>query len=429
MKYLPRIADKELETRLRYAGAVLIEGPKWCGKTTTAAQQAHSILRLQDPDMRSAYLATAQAKPSNLLVGNTPRLLDEWQDAPVLWDAVRLKVDERNEPGQFILTGSNTVDESQIMHSGIGRISRMRMYPMSLYESGESTGAISLGDLFSATPPDIDGFPSNLSINDLIYSACRGGWPGSLHIPNPSERLHVAQDYLEGVIQSDLIRVDGVKRNPDLSRALLRTYARNLSTLAKGSSLRKDIEALNESCSDKTLIDYHTALKRLFVVQDIDAWSPAVRSASAIRRGVKRGLVDPSIAVAALGLSPQALEIDLKTFGFIFECLAIRDLRAYSQGLGGSLSYYHDRYDIEADAVLHLHDGRYALIEFKLGSAEIEIGAQHLLEIKNLVHAFNEKESQIKLREPDLLMIITGGPMAYTRPDGVKVIPLGCLKD
>jgi predicted AAA+ superfamily ATPase len=231
------------------------------------------------------------------------------------------------------------------------------------------------------------------------------------------------------VIQSDLIRVDGVKRNPDLSRALLRTYARNLSTLAKGSSLRKDIEALNESCSDKTLIDYHSALKRLFVVQDIDAWSPAVRSASAIRRGVKRGLVDPSIAVAALGLSPQALEIDLKTFGFIFECLAIRDLRAYSQGLGGSLSYYHDRYDLEADAVLHLRDGRYALIEFKLGSAEIEIGAQHLLEIKNLVHAFNEKESQIKLREPDLLMIITGGPMAYTRPDGVKVIPLGCLKD
>lgn len=429
MKYLPRIADKELETRLSYAGAVLIEGPKWCGKTTTAAQQAHSILRLQDPDMRSAYLATAQAKPSNLLVGDTPRLLDEWQDAPVLWDAVRLKVDERNEPGQFILTGSNTVDESQIMHSGIGRISRMRMYPMSLYESGESTGTISLGDLFSVTPPDIDGLPSNLSINDLIYSACRGGWPGSLHIPNPSERLRVAQDYLEGVIQSDLIRVDGVKRNPDLSRALLRTYARNLSTLAKGSSLRKDIEALNESCSDKTLIDYHSALERLFVVQDIDAWSPAVRSASAIRRGVKRGLVDPSIAVAALGLSPQALEIDLKTFGFIFECLAIRDLRAYSQGLGGSLSYYHDRYDLEADAVLHLHDGRYALIEFKLGSAEIEMGAKHLLEIKNLVHAFNEKESQIKLREPDLMMIITGGPMAYTRPDGVKVIPLGCLKD
>jgi predicted AAA+ superfamily ATPase len=429
MEYLKRIADKELAERLHYAGAVLIEGPKWCGKTTTALQQARSVLRMQDPDTREAYLATAHTRPSNLLRGETPRLIDEWQDAPVLWDAVRLQVDERQTPGQFILTGSNSVDESQIRHSGIGRISRMRMHPMSLYETQESNGAISIGELFSDNPPEIDGITSEATVNDLIDAACRGGWPGALHIANARERLRVAQDYVDGVVEADIIHVDGVKRNPSLTRAILRAYARNLSTLAKGSSLRKDIEALNESCSDKTLTDYLTALQRLFVLQDIEAWSPAVRSASAIRRGVKRELVDPSIAIAALGLSPDTLRMDLKTFGFLFECMAIRDLRAYTQSLHGTLSFYHDRYDLEADAVLHLADGRYALIEFKLGSAEIEMGARHLLEIKQLVHAYNAQETQIQLREPDLLLIITGGPMAYTRPDGVKVLPLACLKD
>jgi hypothetical protein len=283
--------------------------------------------------------------------------------------------------------------------------------------------------LFSDNPPEIDGITSEATVNDLIDAACRGGWPGALHIANARERLRVAQDYVDGVVEADIIHVDGVKRNPSLTRAILRAYARNLSTLAKGSSLRKDIEALNESCSDKTLTDYLTALQRLFVLQDIEAWSPAVRSASAIRRGVKRELVDPSIAIAALGLSPDTLRMDLKTFGFLFECMAIRDLRAYTQSLHGTLSFYHDRYDLEADAVLHLADGRYALIEFKLGSAEIEMGARHLLEIKQLVHAYNAQETQIQLREPDLLLIITGGPMAYTRPDGVKVLPLACLKD
>jgi hypothetical protein len=429
MKYLPRIIDKELKLRLEGLGAVLIEGPKWCGKTTTALQQAKSVLKMQDPDMRDGYLATARTKPSNLLQGAVPRLIDEWQDAPVLWDAVRTLVDDRGESGQFILTGSNSVDSSQILHSGTGRISRLYMYPMSLYESQESSGSISILQLFDEPDYDIDGIISPMNVNDLIEAACRGGWPRTLSLKNPTEQLRLAIDYLDGVVESDIIRVDGVKRNPSLAKAIIRAYARNLSTLAKLNSLRKDIEAFNENCTDRTLSDYINALKRLYIIQDIDAWSPAVRSASSIRRGTKRELVDPSIAVAALGLSPDTLRVDLKTFGFIFECLAIRDLRVYTQASHGEISFYHDRYDLEADIVLHLRDGRYALIECKLGSSEIEEGARHLLEIKRLVRDFNQKESQIHLREPDLLIILTGGPIAYTRPDGVKVIPLACLKD
>ena len=430
MKYLPRIADAELKMRLNYMGAVLIEGPKWCGKTTTAEQQAHSVIKLQDPDMRGAYLATAQAKPSNLLKGETPRLIDEWQDAPILWDAVRTEIDKRGgEAGQFILTGSNSVDETQINHSGTGRISRMKMYPMSLFESGESSGEISLLDLFDHPEMEIDGIMSNVGINDLIRFACRGGWPAALKLHNFKESFRIAKDYLEGVVESDIIKVDGVRRNPRLALAIIKSYARNLCTLAKKVNLLKDVKAMNEGCTDRTFDDYVKALARLFVIQDLSAWSPAVRSSTVIRRSPKRGLVDPSIAVAALGLSPEVLETDLKTFGFIFECMAIRDLRAYSQAANGALSYYHDRYDLEADAVLHLSDGRYALIEFKLGSAEIDTGASHLLEIRELVRKFNAKETQVQMREPDLLMVVTGGPIAYRRPDGVLVIPLACLKN
>lgn len=430
MDYLPRIADRELANRLSYIGAVLIEGPKWCGKTTTAAQQAKSILQLQDPDMREAYLVTAATKPSNLLNGDVPRLIDEWQDAPKLWDAVRTAVDNRGgQPGQFILTGSNAIDNTQILHSGTGRISRMKMLPMSLYESKESSGEISLAELFNNPSLNIDGITAALEVNDLIDAACRGGWPAALRMPNPADARRIARDYLEGVVEADIINVDGVKRDPALAKAVVRTYARNLATLAKRASLLKDVNAISEGCCDRTFDDYVKALTRLFVIQDIPAWSPAIRSATVIRKSPKRCIIDPSIAVAALGLSPQSLQVDLKTFGFIFECMAIRDLKAYSQALYGNISYYHDRYELEADAVLHLDDGRYALIEFKLGSAEIELGAQHLLQIRELVRKHNETQKQILVREPDLMIVITGGAMAHTRPDGVKVIPLACLKD
>ncbi|MBD5310649.1 MAG: ATP-binding protein [Bacteroides sp.] len=429
MKYLPRITDKILNDRLNAFGAVLIEGPKWCGKTTTASQQAKSIIRLQDPDMRDGYLATAQARPSNLLKGATPRLIDEWQDAPVLWDAVRVAVDNRQKNGQFILTGSNAVDKEKIHHSGTGRIARITMQPMSLYESQESTGEVSLRKLFDDKQYELGGEFSKMTVNDIIFAACRGGWPASLIPQDRIAQLSVAQVYIEGVLNEDISRIDNVKREPLLAEAILRSYSRNVSTLAKKSSMIKDVVAIMESCSQNTFDDYVTALTKLFIIQDIDAWSPAVRSATSLRKGKKRGFIDPSIPIAILGLSPEYLEIDLKTFGFLFECMCMRDLRVYSQALGGKLSYYHDRYDLEADAVLHLYDGRYALLEFKLGSDEIEKGANHLLEIKKLVNEYNEKEKQVRLREPDLLMVITAGSMAYTRPDGVHVVPLACLKD
>jgi len=433
MNYLKRTADGYLSLQLASSGAVLIEGPKWCGKTTTAAQQAKSIISLQDPDMRDSYQATAEVKPSLLLAGDTPRLIDEWQEAPVLWDAVRTMVDKRNEFGQFIMTGSNSIDSKKkkeyIKHSGSGRIAKMQMLPMSLYESLESNGKISLQSLFDVPELDIDGITSDMTIEDLIFAACRGGWPASLKASFDKAKLQIAKNYIRTVCDTDVSTIDEIERNEKIAKAILQSYARNISTLAKKSVIYKDVNEHLEGISDTTFDTYLNALQRLFVIQDVDAWSPAIRSASAIRRGSKREFVDPSIAVAALGLSPQALYTDLKTFGFLFECMAIRDLKAYSMSLGGSISYYHDRYDLEADAVLHLEDGRYALIEFKLGSKEIEEGAGHLKEIKRLVQEHNKVEKQIKLREPDLMMVITGGHMAYTRPDGVKVIPLACLKD
>lgn len=429
INYLRRIADKTLELRLEAFGAVQIAGPKWCGKTTTAEQHAASVIKMQDPDHRAGYLATAQTKPSLLLKGATPRLIDEWQVAPILWDAVRHMVDERRTKGQFILTGSTVVDDDQIMHTGTGRITRMSMYPMSLFESLESNGSISFRRLFDDNEYDIDGKTSPLSIEQLIFAACRGGWPASIDEMSQEAKLLIARDYVNEICDKDISRVDKTRRNPALAKLILRTYARNICTLAKKSSMINDIAVEMESISAPTFYDYVCALEKLFVIEDIEAWSPAIRSKTVIRTGKKRCFVDPSIAVAALGASPESLEVDLNTFGFIFECLCFRDLRVYSQALGGRLSYYHDRFGLEADAVLHLEDGRYALVECKLGSREIEEGAKHLLEIKQLIAEKNKAGKQMKLREPDLLIILTGGEMAYTREDGVKIIPIGCLRD
>ncbi|MDR1003942.1 MAG: DUF4143 domain-containing protein [Prevotellaceae bacterium] len=429
MEYLKRIADEQLRLRLEAFGAVQIKGPKWCGKTTTALMQAKSVIKMQNPDTREGYLATARTKPSVLLKGDTPRLIDEWQVAPMLWDAVRHAVDERQLKGQFILTGSTVIDNKEIMHTGTGRISRMAMYPMSLYESQESNGQISLHELFNDKELDIDGITSSLSIEQLIFAACRGGWPASLDDISDEAKLLIAKDYVNIICEEDISRVDTRQRNPALTRLVLRSYARNLCTLAKKTSMLADVSAATENIAMSTFNDYVEALERLFVIEDMEAWSPAIRSKTVIRTGNKRCFVDPSIAVAVMGASPKSLELDMKTFGFIYECLCIRDLRIYSQGLGGHLSYYHDRYDLEADAVLHLPDGRYALIEIKLGSREIEEGAKHLLELKQLVVERNERDKQATLRVPDLLIVLTGGQMAYTRLDGVKIIPLGCLRD
>lgn len=428
MAYLKRIVDDELQLRLESVGATIIVGPKWCGKTTTAEQKAKSVLRLNDPDMREAYIATAQTKPSNLLKGATPRLIDEWQEAPELWDAVRTSVDQRREPGLFILTGSTTIKKENIHHSGIGRISRLKMYPMSLFESGESNGTISLSELFNNNDFEVDGIQSELDVNDLIFSACRGGWPSALSLKTRKAKLFIAKDYVNNICESDISSLDSIERSPSKTRLLLRSYARNVSTLATNSLLLNDINA-NESMSESSFYEYLDALKRLYVVEDIEAWCPNIRSKTSIRSSNKREFIDPSIAVASLGLSPEYLETDLKTFGFIFECLCVRDLKIYSSKYGGNVSYYRDKFGLESDIVLHLEDGRYALIEVKLGSREIEEGAKHLCELKTLIKEHNLKDTQNKLREPDLLIVITGGPIAYKREDSVLVIPIGCLKD
>ncbi|PKO98156.1 MAG: AAA family ATPase [Bacteroidetes bacterium HGW-Bacteroidetes-8] len=429
MMYLSRMADKQLIQNLETFGAVLIEGPKWCGKTTTAMKQAKSVIELQDPDTREGFLATAKIRPSLLLIGDTPRLVDEWQVAPAIWDAVRVMVDKRGEPGQFILTGSNSIDKTQIMHSGTGRIARMQMYPMSLFESQESTGEISLMDMFDNPDFDIDGVKSKMTIEDLIFVACRGGWPASLKLKTLKSQLLIARDYIKSICEIDISSVDGINRDKTLASLILRTYSRNLSTLATKTTMIKDVRSNIETLAENTFNSYVNAFEKLFVIQDVEAWNPSIRSSTSIRSSSKRNLIDPSIAVAALGLTPEKLKMDLKTFGFIFECMCIRDLKAYSQAQGSSLSYYHDRYDLEADAVLLLPDGRYALIEFKLGGSEVEEGARHLLEIRNLVREFNKTATNAQLREPDLMMVITGGPIAYTRTDGVKVLPLACLKN
>ena len=429
MEYFKRISDVLLRERLEAFGAVLIEGPKWCGKTTTAEQQVKSIIRFQDPDERERYDGIAANRPSLFLKGDTPRLIDEWQDYPVVWDAIRLEVDKRQTPGQFILTGSNVVDQSQIRHSGTGRISRMRMLPMSLWESHESNGEVSLRELFNNPNMDIET-ESQLSIDDLIYAVCRGGWPAAVIAQNHTHALSVARDYVQSVCDSDISRVDKTQRNPKLAKQILRSYARNISTLAKASVILQDVIASeNIECSRPTFDDYVSALEKLFVIQDMDAWCPAIRSKTAIRSGAKRAFCDPSIAVALLGLTPESMQTEFKTLGFIFEQLCIRDLKAYTSGLYSDVAYYNDRYGLEADVVLHLDDGRYALIECKLGSREIEDGAAHLLELQRLIREHNLVEKQMPIREPDLLIVLTGGQYGYRRKDGVYIIPIGSLKD
>lgn len=412
-----------LERYLEVIGAILIVGPKWCGKTTTAEQYAKSILKLQDIDKQEEYKIWLDIRPSKLLEGEKPRLIDEWQMAPILWDGVRNSVDELRSTGLYILTGSTVVDESKIMHSGTGRIHRLLMRPMSLYESGESNGKISIKELFNNPNLDIDGIESNLSFDDLIFVACRGGWPDSLN-KNRDDKLLIAYNYLDNICESDISNVDGVKRDPDRAKIILKSIARNNLTLAKDKTIISDISANFGDISDPTYYSYIGALKRLFVIEDLKGWSPNIRSKTSMRSGNKKVFIDPSIAVAALNMSPEGFNtIDgLKTFGFIFENLCIRDLSVYTSKFEGSISYYHDRSDVEVDCVVHLGDGRYGLIECKLGNSKIEEGAQNLLKINRLI------ESNNQIQNPSFLAILTGDKFAYTRKDGVKVIPIGCLR-
>ena len=418
MAYLQRICDKLLASELKASGAVLIEGAKWCGKTSTAQQAARSSLYMQDPDKTSSYLAAADTKPSLLLNGETPKLIDEWQMAPVLWDAVRFEVDKRNKPGQFILTGSAVPSDNLVAHTGTGRISRLLMRPMSLWESGDSNGSISLKELFDKNT-DISA-TSNLSIEKIAFLICRGGWPASVSLENENA-LKMATNYVESVINMDVQRVDGVEKNPERVRMLLRSLARNISTMASGQTIMADMESNDIGISEKTLSLYLNALRRIFVIEDTPAWMPSLRSKTAIRTSPKRNFVDPSIATAVMRTNPSGLLNDFETFGFMFESICTRDMRIYAQANDGAVFHYRDKNELESDMIISLRDGRWAPIEVKLGNKQIDEAAKNLLLLQSKINTE-------KMGKPSFLMVVTGGEFAYKRGDGVLVVPIGCLK-
>ena len=418
--YVPRIADTNLALSLEAMGAVLIEGPKWCGKTRTAEHIAKSVLYLQDPDTFEENMLKAKTKPSLLLQGATPRLLDEWQVAPVLWNAVRFAVDKRQETGQFILTGSVVPVRTEDMHSGTGRISRMKMRTMSLFESGESSGEISLQDIFDGKT-ELYG-KSKVTLEQIAFILTRGGWPAAVNEKNERLALKKASDYYEAVVNEDISRVDNVEKSPDRVRNLMRSLSRNISSEAGTSTILNDLRANDELLSQVTVDQYINALKMLFVIDDLPAWSPSLRSKTAIRKTAKRHFSDPSIATAALGATTQRLFQDFCTFGLLFEALCIRDLRVYADSLGGQVYHYRDARGVEVDAILQMRDGHWGAVEVKMGAGDIETAATNLLR-------FKENIDTTRMPEPSFLMVLTATESAFQMDNGVWVIPLGCLKN
>ena len=421
-EYKKRIADELLEKKLKGRGAVLIQGPKWCGKTTTAEQISGSVLYMANPEYKEQNISLVDLNPGLLLTGATPRLIDEWQIAPKLWDAVRFEVDHRGEEGQFILTGSAVpANMDDVVHTGTGRFSWLTMRPMTLYESGESNGTISLSELFNSVSK-LSGI-NELTLEDIAYLCCRGGWPRSVFM-DKDIALEQAYDYYNAVVNSDISRVDNINRNPERAKNLMRSYARNIGSQASNETLKSDMIS-NDSFSldTDTVLSYVNALKKIFVVEESPAWNPNLRSKTAIRTSDTRYFVDPSIAVAALGIGPNDLINDLNTFGLIFETLCIRDLRVYAESINGSVYHYRDASELECDAVVHLRNGSYGLIEIKLGGdRQINEAAENLLKMKN-------KIDTEKMNNPSFLMVLTAvGKYAYQRDDEVYVVPIGCLK-
>ena len=417
--YLPRISDALLAKKLRYSGAVLVTGPKWCGKTSTALVASNSVIYMQDPDRGSDYQMAADTKPSILLNGAVPHLIDEWQMAPVLWDAVRFAVDQRQAFGQFVLTGSSVPIDNATMHTGTGRIARLAMRTMSLFESKESNGSVSLRDLFEGHYPEME--QSSLSIDDIAFAICRGGWPASVGIKG-NDALEIARDYVEAIINQDVSRVDGVEKNPKRVQLLLRSLARNVATLATNVTILQDMEGDDSIMSAPTLDVYLNALRRIFVIEDQPAWAPSMRSKTALRTASKRHFTDPSIAAAVLRTNPDGLLNDFNSFGFLFESLGTRDMRLYAQANDGEIFHFRDKNGLEADMIVALNDGRWAAVEVKLGNKQIDEAASHLQELAR-------KVNDEKMGAPSFLMVLTGGEFAYRRKDGVLVVPIGCLKD
>lgn len=420
--YKKRIVDNIIETKLKGKGAVLIEGPKWCGKTTTSSRFAKSTIVMTDPKSEKENLLLAEVNPELLLEGNTPRLIDEWQVAPKLWDAIRFVVDKRNVEGQFLLTGSSIpVNRDHIDHSGAGRFAWVTMRTMSLYESGDSTGEVSLSDVFKGK--NING-TNKLTLNDITYLICRGGWPKSVTM-EPEIALEQPFDYIDAIVKTDASKVDGIAKNEERLRKFLRAYSRNVSTQVTLTSLKEDmivndVDTLNED----TISLYINAFKKMFVIEEMEAWNPNLRSKTAIRTSDTRYFVDPSIASSSLGLGPSDLIRNLNTCGLFFENLVVRDLRVYAESLKGNVYHYRDASNLECDAVIHLRNGEYGLVEIKLGGDKlIEEGVKNLLDLAN-------KIDTDKMNKPSFLMIITAtSNYAYRRPDGVYVVPIGCLKD
>lgn len=425
--YKKRIIDKYLDSITKVFNAVNIIGPKGCGKTTTAKQRAKTVIEFQNEEARDNLLLIASTSPIQFLKNPKPILFDEWQDAPKIWGTIRKNCDDNpKDAGSFYLTGSSS-KKVETPHTGTLRISTIRMNPMSLFESGYSNGTVSLKKLFD-NPDSFKGCKSSMSIEDVIDAICIGGWPKTLNYQDIKSKLLIAKDLFKQTYMFDISSMDKSLKNHNLAKLIIQSYARNISTLADTKTIYQDVKS-NSSVSEATFHAYLNALEELCIIEDIEAWCPAIRSQSNIRSKRKRNFVDPSIAVASLGLSREYFYKDFKTLGFFFESLCARDLKIYSSVEGGYMSYYRDRYGLEADGVLHLDDGRYALIEYKLGESEVEKAAQHLCEIENLVKEYNKKEKQCPLRLPDLKIIITASEYGYKRKDGVLVIPIGCLKD
>ena len=420
--YRPRIVDSALKRKIRGKGAVLIEGPKWCGKTTTAEQISNSVLSVDDPATVKANITVSEIDPEKLLAGEQPRLLDEWQVAPKLWDAVRHHVDHHKGQGQFVLTGSSVpADVSETIHSGTGRFGWIVMRPMTLFESGDSTGEVSLGALFESS--EISGY-SDLDLDRLVFLICRGGWPESVDM-EPDVALDQAFDYIDAVIRKDMSRVDNIRRDPQKVRSLLRSYARNIGTQISQAAISADISSNGTTTvNEETVSEYLQALRKLYVVEDMKAWNPNLRSKTAVRTSDTRYFVDPSLAAASLRVGPSDLMKDLNTLGFFFEALVVRDLRVYAESLDGDVYHYRDNLENECDVVIHLRNGRYALIEVKLGGESlIEEGVETL---KGVLRRIDTS----KMGEPAFMAVVTGTDRyAYKRDDGIMIIPIGTMKN
>ncbi len=434
MKYIRRITDELIDKRIKAFNAINIVGPKGCGKSRTAKERCKTIIEFQDEEKRAGYLLAVETAPSLLLMNEKPILFDEWQDAPQIFGAVRKACDDSTGAfGEYYLTGSSS-KKIETPHTGTGRISQITMYPMTLSETGESNGSISITDLFD-DKSNIEGKKNNLQLRDLIYALCRGGWPRCLEIKDKDAKLEVARDIYRQIFNVDISAIDKIKRNPELARTILWSFARNAATLAKRKTILADVQA-NIDVSDNTFADYVDALQRLFVIKDIDAWTPQIRSKTAIRSSKKHIFIDPSIAVAALGLEPNYFFNDFDLFGHLFENLVIRDLLVFAEANNATVKHYRDDTGLEIDAIYQLANGKYALIEIKSGLSQLQEAEKNLLKFKELIKEHNKQALQNKdhpavpYREPSVLILIcANADMAYTTKNGVKVIPIGCLKE